>query len=67
MDDGAQLRLVVADGGSTFWHCAIHGTTDHCPFRWMSCEETDTPEAYEPERAHRPWLDNEEDEWERPS
>lgn len=39
-----QSNLGVLPGGGAAWHCAMHGTVTKCPFVYMSCEETDTPD-----------------------
>jgi len=31
-------------GSKAVWHCALHGTVSRCPWLYMSCEGTDTPE-----------------------
>ena len=44
MSEQYAIQNLCDVGGKTVWFCAMHGTVSRCPFRWMTCEETDTPD-----------------------
>jgi hypothetical protein len=44
VSETSQRLLVDFESEPVAFRCAIHGTVTRCPFKWMSCESSDTPD-----------------------
>lgn len=56
MADKPQQIVVEFESGPVAFHCAIHGTVLRCPWRWMDCQATGTPDL-NPRQSWPDWLD----------